>query len=64
MAVIKLKGDLDFDLTRLGLKPEMEVNATRDNYNKKGAMNFKLSKGGVLQHCVVWPENYDIIKND
>lgn len=65
MPKIILRGELDFDLTRLGLRPEMEVCAEADLVGKTGAMYFTVHRSGFSIECVVWPENYRVaeVKN-
>jgi hypothetical protein len=63
--IIQLKGNLDPELTRIGLKPGDKINgASRDTFGKTGAVYFDRIYGGVYCTCVVWPENYDVIKED
>lgn len=60
MATIKLKGELDLELTRLGLKAgDIIRNATFSKSNK--AMFFSIFDV-THNDCVVYPENYEIIK--
>lgn len=58
---IRLKGTLDLDLTKLGLKTGDEVIASPDKLSKVGALNFVKMHNGFSVDCVVWPENYDIL---
>lgn len=61
--IIKLKGYLDLDLTRIGLRPGDII---------KGASIANELSGSVLfdhfytieNQCIVWPDNYDVIKSD
>jgi hypothetical protein len=57
MANIKLTGNLDLDLLRIGYKEGDIVTAYPDLQSKVGAMYF--TKGPY--DCVVWPENYEIV---
>jgi hypothetical protein len=60
MATIKLIGELDFDLTKIGLRAgDIIRNATYSKSN--GAMNFDYHYV-INNECVVYPENYEIIK--
>lgn len=59
---IQLKGDLDIELTGLGCKPGDIIDATPDPISKVGAMYFERYKSGVRCNCVVWPQNYDLVK--
>jgi hypothetical protein len=61
MPTIKLKGNLDFELTRLGLESGQIVDATPDIMSKKGAMHFTRHKFNMSFNCTVWPENYEIL---
>ena len=61
MCEIILKGNLDFELTRLGLCPGMTIMAEKDQVGKVGAMNFQVHFKGFNYECVVWPENYDFV---
>lgn len=63
--IIKLKDNLDFDLTRIGLKPgDIIRNAYLDSVSLMGAVNFTRQYNGMHFDCVVWPEDYDVIKWD
>jgi hypothetical protein len=60
MATIKIKGKLDLDLTKIGLKAgDIIRNATYSESN--GAINFDFHYV-INNECVVYPENYEIIK--
>ncbi len=61
---IKLKGNLDFDLKKIGLKSGDEVFATPVFNSKVGAMYFQSVYNGFSCNCVVWPENYDILSEE
>lgn len=64
MTLIKLKGALHPEILTLGFKEGDVVNATSDTVGKKGAMYFeKTIPGGVNQNCVVWPDNYTILRS-
>lgn len=56
MTTIRLKGELDFDLTLLGFKEGDVVHATID---KQGRAYFSTHLA-ITVDCVVWPENYEI----
>jgi hypothetical protein len=63
--IIKLKGILHPELIGLGLKPGRVIKyATADKTGKTGAVYFTVRHPVVDQECVVWPENYDVIKSD
>lgn len=62
MPTIKLKGDLDMDLTRIGLEPGQIIEALPDSMSKKGAMHFTRYKFDMSFNCTVWPENYELIE--
>ena len=62
--LIKLKGDLDQELTAIGLKAGDEITAYPDNVGKAGAMYFIKMYRGFTHDCVVWPENYEIIRKN
>ncbi|MDL2262968.1 hypothetical protein LJC11_05665 [Bacteroidales bacterium OttesenSCG-928-I21] len=60
MATIKLIGELDFELTRLGLKAgDIIQNASYSKGNK--SMNFDVFYV-ITNHCVVWQDNYEVIE--
>jgi hypothetical protein len=62
--IIQLKGYLDLDLIRIGLKPGNIIrNAKADTVGTTGAVYFDHSYT-INNECVVWPENYDVIKSD
>ena len=59
MAKIRLIGELDIELTRLGLKPnDVILNATYFSGNK--AMYFTVHYV-ITNECVVYSQNYEII---
>ncbi len=58
MKKIRLKGNLNPELKRLGLKPGNIVLADPCAESEFGAMRFEVSFT-IRQHCMVWPENYD-----
>jgi hypothetical protein len=60
MAIIKLKGKLDLELTRLRLKAgDIIRNATHSKSNE--AMYFNVHHV-INNECVVYPQNYEIIE--
>ncbi|MDX9697217.1 MAG: hypothetical protein RBT49_15605 [Bacteroidales bacterium] len=59
MYKIKLIGELSPELTILGCKVDDIVHATFQKTNQ--AMFFDVSYCGHVQHCVVYPDNYEII---
>lgn len=61
---IELKGELDSELIGLGCKPGDVIEAIADPVSKVGAMNFVRHKSGVRCDCVVWPENYTVVKDN
>lgn len=62
--IIKLKGYLDIDLIRIGLNPgDIIRNAKPVQIGTTGAVYFDHSYT-INNDCVVWPENYDVIKSD
>jgi hypothetical protein len=62
--IIKLKGHLDLDLIRIGLKSgDIIRNAKADTVGTTGSVYFDHSYT-INNDCVVWPENYDVIKSD
>lgn len=60
---IKLKGELGYELTMLGLKAGDVVNAYSYG-NKHGALTFTISHRRYSYDCIVWPENFDILPDD
>ncbi|HMM02037.1 MULTISPECIES: hypothetical protein [unclassified Dysgonomonas] len=60
--MIKLKGALDWELTRLGLEPG-DVIKEHSTPSQNGAVYFDQYYNGFKQTCVVWPDNYEIIDN-
>lgn len=62
MAKIKLKGNLDSDLIKLGLKEGDIIIAFPDSISTVGAMNFERVYNGFTQNCVVWPQNYELVE--
>lgn len=61
MYKIKLIGELSPELTILGCKVDDIVNATFQKTNQ--AMFFDVSYCGHVQHCVVYPDNYEIVSD-
>ncbi|WP_419032168.1 hypothetical protein [Dysgonomonas gadei] len=62
--MIKLKGTLDWELTRLGLEPGDVIADHTAPGKENGAIYFDQYYNGFKQTCVVWPDNYEIIKNE
>lgn len=63
--IIKLKGTLDPELRAIGLNSDDLVkSATMDPISHVGAVHFSRQFNGHHYDCVVWPENYEIIKAD
>lgn len=60
--MIKLKGELDYELTRLGLKAGDEIPDHTVPGKVNGAIYFDVRFRGYQYPCVVWPDNYDVIK--
>ena len=58
--MIVLKGDLDIDLQRLGLKAGDVINTHSDPMPTTGSVQFTVGS----THCVLWPENYTLPEND
>jgi len=58
---IKLIGDLDFELTRFGIKAGDTPDAVTSEGSKSGQLYFTIHIPGSSQECVVWPENYEVI---
>lgn len=60
--MIKLKGEIDWEITRFGLK---EGDIIKD-HTAPGKINanvfFDIHYNGTTQTCVVWPDNYEIIE--
>lgn len=61
--MIKLKGALDWDLTRLGLEAG-DVIKNHSVPDQRGAVYFDTYYNGFTQNCVVWPDNYEIVDNN
>lgn len=59
--MIKLKGELDYELTRLGLKAGDEIPDHTAPGKVNGVISFDFHFGGWRYSCSVWPDNYDII---
>jgi len=58
---IRLKGNLDWELTRIGLAEGDEIDNIPDKVGKTGAVYFDKYYRSYKYECVVWPENYDVI---
>jgi hypothetical protein len=64
MKTLKLKGELDSELKAIGLKADDTVHAEADRLGKTGAMYFTKMYQGYKYECVVWPQNYEILKEE
>ncbi|SHG32182.1 hypothetical protein SAMN05444362_12129 [Dysgonomonas macrotermitis] len=62
--MIKLKGELDYELTRLGLKVSDEIASHTTPGKVNGVVNFDVHHMGWIYSCSVWPDNYDVIKSE
>lgn len=58
--MIKLKGELDWEITRFGVKAG-DVIEEHTKPDTSGAVFFDIQYNGMTQTCVVWTDNYDII---
>jgi|GEM_PF-6925696 len=58
--MIKLKGEIDYEITRFGVKSG-DVIEHHTSPKASGAIFFDVSYYGSTQTCVVWADNYDII---
>ena len=59
--MIKLKGSLDWELTRLGLEAGDVITNHTAPGKVNGAISFDTHYNGFTVSCVVWPDNYEII---
>jgi hypothetical protein len=59
---IKLKGNLDFDLRKLGLKEGDIIRDCQISSYTTQSIYFSVIYNGFECHCVVWPANYEIIE--
>ena len=51
------------ELQRAGIKPGDEVEANPgQGSDKNGSLYFEVKNGNRKFECVVWPDNYEIIK--
>lgn len=62
MPIIRLKGELHPELKVLGLKEGDTVEAFTRNTETSGAMYFNRDYNGSTQQCVVYPDNYRILR--
>lgn len=62
MLTIRLKGNLDFDLRKLGLKEGNIIRDCQISSQTTQSINFSVIYNGFECNCVVYPENYEIIK--
>lgn len=60
---IKLKAYLDYDLLKIGLRPGDIIRNARMDNEATGAVYFD-HHYVIINNCVVWPDNYEIIKAD
>jgi hypothetical protein len=60
---IRLKGEIDPELTALGLKAGDEIEVTKDPQSKVGCCHFTRYRNQRDFACSIWPENYDVINN-
>ena len=60
---VKLKDSIISELTCLGLRPGMVVSSTQVN-KKTGAVDFTHYYNSAPYNCVVWPEDYEIVKDE
>lgn len=58
--MIKLKGEIDWEITRFGVKPG-DVIKIHTKPDVSGAIFFDVNYYSSTQTCVVWGDNYDII---
>lgn len=61
--MIRLKGQLDLDLTKLGLRAGDEIKFNTPPASN-GAIYFEVRYNGTTQNCVVWSDNYELIESD
>lgn len=60
---IKFKDSINSELTCIGLRPGMFTSV--DDINKTtGAAYFKHWHNGSVHNCVVWPQDYELVKSD
>lgn len=60
--VIRLVGELDYELTSLGLREDQIIkNGILDTLNK--SVSFE-HYHVITNHCVVWPDNYQILTQE
>jgi len=63
--ILRLKGELDPELTRIRLKPGQTIkNATSEKTSTMGQVYFYHYFEGINFQCLVWPDNYDVIRED
>jgi hypothetical protein len=60
---IKLKDSINSELTSVGLRPGMEIESNDVN-KTTGAVQFTKYHNGSSYDCVVWPEDYEIVKEE
>ena len=58
--MIKLVGNLDWDLKRLGYE-EGDVIEAHSKPSENGAIYWTDHYAGLVQNCVVWSDNYELI---
>lgn len=60
--MIVLKGRLDWDLQKIGLKAGDKINTHTTPRKISGAIFFDASHNGFKCECVVYPDNYDLVE--
>ena len=60
--MIKLRGELDYEITRFGVKSGDVIKQHTTPGKVDGAVSFDVRYGNFTQSCVVWPDNYEMIQ--
>ena len=60
---IKFKESINSELTCIGLRPGMFTSVDSIN-NATGAAYFKHWHNGTVHNCVVWPQDYELVKEE
>ncbi|MBV5313791.1 MAG: hypothetical protein JZU47_10880 [Prolixibacteraceae bacterium] len=60
---IRLTGDIDPELTILGLKQGDELEVIPDPNSKAGCCHFTKYLNGYPFNCSIWPDNYEKINS-